>query len=160
MPWETIGHVCKIGIKWNSTNYSTTAQQLLNLVPRVRSLAGLLVLGCSIRHLAVPFDIWLFHSTFGLFHSTFGCSIWHLAVPFDIWLVPFDIWLFRFACVASLFVFNLNHLTNIYSISSRMARPNRCSLYHFDESEATCNYAEPFEVCLFCFTYAAWSICV
>ena len=87
-----------------------------------------LILGCSIRHLAVPFDIWLFH-------STFGCSIWHLAVPFDIWLfhstfgcsirhlaVPFDIWLFRFACVASLFVFNLNHLTNTYAISSRMAQ--------------------------------------
>ena len=59
-----------------------------------------LILGCSIRHLAVPFGIWLFHLTFGysirhlavpfdiwLFHSTFGCSIWHLAVPFDIWLL-------------------------------------------------------------------------
>ena len=72
-----------------------------------------LILGCS-------FDIWLFH-------STFGCSIWHLAVPFDIWL-------FCFACVASLIVLNLNHLTNTYAISSRMTRPNRCSLYHFDES--------------------------
>ena len=118
--------------------------------------------GCSIRHLAVPFNIWLFHSTFGcsirhlavpldisfwLFHSTFGCSIRHLTVPFDIWLfhstfgcsiwhlvAPFDIWLFRFACVASLFVFNVNHLTNTYAISSWMARPNRYSLYHFDES--------------------------
>ena len=53
----------------------------------------------SISFLAVPFDIWLFHSTFGcsiqhlavpfdiwLFHSTFGCSIRHLAAPFDIWL--------------------------------------------------------------------------
>ena len=53
----------------------------------------------SISFLAVPFDIWLFHSTFGcsirhlavpfdiwLLHSTFGCSIRHLAASFDIWL--------------------------------------------------------------------------
>ena len=86
-----------------------------------------LILGCSIRHLAVPFDICPVPFDIWLFHSTFRCSIRHLAVPFDIWL-------FRFACVASLFVFNLNHLTNTYAISSPMARPNRCSLYHFDES--------------------------
>ena len=67
------------------------------------------------------------HHDYSLFHLILGCSIRHLAVPFDIWL-------FRFACVASLFVFNLNHLTNTCAISSRMARPNRCSLYHFDKS--------------------------
>ena len=174
-----------------------------------------LTFGCSIRHLAVPFDIWLFHSTFGcsirhlavpfdiwLFHFSFGCSIRHLADPFDDYprvAVPchvtlfclefgcfirsfiavslydrlfyfslghsnwcaavsfeimlvysmssldyfscfvlracryaelFEICLFRFACVAiaSLFEFNLNHLTNTYAISSRMAWQNRCSL--------------------------------
>ena len=65
---------------------------------------------CSIRHLSVPFDVCLFHSTFGcsihrlsipfhicLFHSTFVCSIWHLVVPFD---RPFNVWLFHsmFGC--------------------------------------------------------------
>ena len=45
-----------------------------------------------------------------------------------------EICLFRFVRVASLFVFNLNHLTTTYDISSRTARPNRCSLCHFDES--------------------------
>ena len=57
----------------------------------------------------------------------------------------------------SLFVFSLDHLTTGYVISLQTTKPNRCSLCQFDnESYATChNYAEPFEVCLFRFTYIA-----
>ena len=56
----------------------------------------------------IPFDSWLFH-------STFVCSIWHLAVPFDVWLshltfvcsirclsVPFNVCLFHSTFVCSI----------------------------------------------------------
>ena len=143
-----------------------------------------LILGCSIRHLAVPFDIWLLH-------LTFGCSVLHvlpvyLYLTSTIWqiLTPFHHgWLgqivvaytistkakllviilnrsrvvyFVLHTLLGLFASSLDHLTTSYAISSRTARPNHCSLCQFEnENYATCYYAESFEVCLFRFTYVA-----